>query len=144
MASHTKIYLHFVFVVKNRDPLLKEGVEKECHQSLAEQFKDLKCSTLAINGMEEHVPALIRQNPNLAPADIVKQVKGGTSHYLNYHQFSKISFTWQKGYYAASVSKSLLGRVVGYIRNQKKHHAKSSLDAELKHFEEFDEGAAVD
>jgi len=40
-------------------------------------------------------------------------------------------FEWQEGYFACSVSRSQVSRVIRYIANQKKHHRKMDSATEF-------------
>lgn len=59
--------------------------------------------------------------------DILKQVKGSTSGWINEQDLIKEKFAWQTDYAAYSVSQSAVGKVYRYILNQKQHHKKISL-----------------
>ncbi len=69
----------------------------------------------------------------LAVADLVKQVKGSSSHFANYELHVEPEFRWQGSYAAFGVSKSLGPVVREYITNQGEHHKNgtTSKDAEL-------------
>jgi REP element-mobilizing transposase RayT len=69
--------------------------------------------------MPDHVHSLFLLNPKKAVADIIKQVKGSSSHEINKQNMIKGKFTWQTGYAAYSVSESLLEKVFYYIRIRK-------------------------
>jgi len=78
--------------------------------------------------------SLFLLNPQRGVADIIKQVKGSTSHYINEQDLIKEKFAWQTGYAAYSVSESVLEKVFNYIANQKKHHQKTTF---LEEYDEF-------
>ena len=82
--------------------------------------------------MPDHVHCLFLLNPQKAIADIVKQVKGSTSHFINEQDFIKEKFAWQTGYASYSVSESVLEKVFEYIKNQKQHHAKKTFQQEYE------------
>ena len=66
--------------------------------------------------------------------DIVKFVKGSSSHWINQNNIIKEKFSWAKGYSAFSVSKSGVYRVRKYIKNQEEHHRKKSFAEEYSKF----------
>ena len=86
------------------------------------QLIELGCLVRIINGMQDHVHLLFLLNPQKALTDVLKQVKGNTSHWINEQDLIKEKFAWQNGYAAYSVSESQLGKVYNYILNQKQHH----------------------
>jgi putative transposase len=67
-------------------------------------------------------------------SDIVKQIKGSSSHFINRGEFILEKFAWQTGYAAFSVSESQLDIVYHYIKNQKKHHLKKNGQDEFDEF----------
>jgi putative transposase len=125
--SYNKIWIHAVFATKNRFPLIQPGVEKQIHGHMREQLIESGCPVRIINGMPEHVHLLFLQNPKMPITDIIKQVKGNTSHWVNEQNLMQDKFAWQTGYAAYSVSESQLERVFQYIRNQKEHHQKKTF-----------------
>ena len=92
------------------------------------------CPVKIINGMPDHVHCLFLLNGQKSIADVIKQVKGSTSHWVNEQNLISEKFAWQTGYGAFSVSESQLSKVFQYIRNQKIHHAKTSFSKEYEEF----------
>jgi putative transposase len=122
--SYNKIWLHVVFACKERSPLIKPSVEKQLYEHMREQLVELGCPVRIINGMPDHVHLLFLQNPKMAVTDILKQVKGNTSHWVNSQNIIAEKFAWQQGYSA----------FFQYIRNQKEHHAKKTFAQEYAEF----------
>ncbi len=61
------------------------------------KFKELGCPVRIINGMSDHVHCLFLLNPNRSIADVIKNVKGSTSYFVNTILKSEIKFAWQDG-----------------------------------------------
>ncbi len=97
---------------------------------MVEQFKELGCPIRIINGITDHIHCLFLLNPLKTTAEIIKQIKGSSSHYINQQSNLIDKFAWQTGYAAYSVSESVVDRVYEYILNQKEHHQKRSFQAE--------------
>ncbi len=87
-----------------------------------------------INGMPEHIHCLFQLNPQKSVAEVIKHVKGSSSHFVNQHDLIADKFAWQTGYSAFSVSESAVGKVYQYIQNQKTHHQKKSYHQEFDAF----------
>lgn len=132
--SYTKIWLHVIFATKDRFPLIQPSVEKQIHEHIREQLIENGCPVRIINGMPDHIHLLFLQNPKLAITDIVKQIKGNTSHWINEQNLIQNKFAWQTGYAAYSVSESKLEKVFQYIKNQKIHHAQKTF---MQEYDEF-------
>ena len=132
--TYTQIHLQFVFAVKYRDGLIHSSFKDELYQYIAGIIKNHNHKLLAINGMPDHVHVLFLQNPQKTITDIVKQIKGSSSHFMNRGEFILEKFAWQTGYAAYSVSASVVEKVVEYIRNQKTHHQKKTFSQEYEEF----------
>ena len=98
------------------------------------EFSDQGCRVKIINGMPDHVHSLFLVNLKKAISDILKQVKGCSSHEINRRNIIKQKFSWQTGFAAYSVSESELEKVFQYIKNQKIHHQKISFQKEFENF----------
>jgi REP element-mobilizing transposase RayT len=133
--SLAKIWLHVVFGTKDGEPLIHQKIEKKIHTHIHEHLEnDFDCSVRAINGMPEHIHMLFQLNVNYAVKDILKNIKGESSHWTNQMGLLKGTFAWQTGYGAFSVSESIVPRVEHYIRNQKEHHRKKTFTDEYDEF----------
>ena len=82
--------------------------------------------------MKEHVHILFILNQQKCLADVVKQIKGSSSHWINQEGLTKNTFAWQIGYAAFSISESHVRNVANYIRNQKEHHKKMTFEMEFQ------------
>jgi REP element-mobilizing transposase RayT len=128
--SFNKIWIHSIWATKERHPLILPTVEKKIYEYMRTQFIELGCPVRVINGMPDHVHSLFLLYPQRAITEIIKQVKGSTSHWINEQDLLKLKFSWQSGFAAYSVSESALERVYQYILNQKQHHQKTTFTKE--------------
>jgi len=85
-----------------------------------------------INGVEDHVNCLIRLKTVQTPSNVVKQIKGESSRWVNKNVLIEQPFRWQKGYGVFSVDEKSVPAVRQYIYNQEEHHKTTSYKAELK------------
>jgi len=132
--SLNRIWIHAIWSTKERFPFIQPQIEKKIHTYMVEQFIESGCSVRIINGMPDHLHCLFLLNPQKALTDIIKLVKGGTSHWINDQDLIKEKFSWQTGYAAYSVSESVLEKVYQYILNQKQHHKKATFTKEYEGF----------
>ena len=84
--------------------------------------------------MPDHIHCLFLQNPQKPITEIIKQVKGSSSHFINQQNILNEKFAWQTGYAAYSVSESVVDKVFTYIKNQKQHHQKQTFQNEYSKF----------
>jgi len=132
--SFIKIWIHAIWATKERYPLIQPNIETSVFNQMRNQFAESGCPFRIINGMPDHVHCLFLLNPQKSIAEIIKQIKGSTSHWINEQNLIHEKFSWQTGYAAYSVSESQLEKVYQYILNQKEHHKKNSFSQEYDAF----------
>ncbi len=132
MAPYTQLFVHCVWATFGRLPIIKREYEPILYAAIAAKCRELHCHVLAIGGIEDHVHLLTGFPTTLALAQLLKEVKGSTSHLMNHDAGIADVFKWQGGYGAFTVSKRSIDSVSDYIRNQKARHANGQLIAELE------------
>lgn len=132
--SFNKIWIHAVWATKERLPIIKPAIEHHLYSFIANQLHELGCPVRITNGMPDHIHCLFLLNPQKSIADVVKQIKGSSSHFINQQNFIAQKFAWQNGYAAFSVSDSGVEKVFNYIKNQKQHHQKRTFQNEYEAF----------
>lgn len=96
--------------------------------------KDFNCLVKCINGIEDHIHILFQLDPGYSLSELVKNIKGESSYWVNNSNFINNKFLWQTGYGAFSVSESKLKEIQDYILKQKEHHRKMSFKDEYELF----------
>ncbi len=132
--TFTKIWMHVVFSTFERRPIISKNLEPFLHKHLWHLLNEIECIPLAINGYNDHVHVLFLLHPTKSIAEVLKQLKGNSSHTINQSNIIAEKFSWQTGYAAFSVSESQVGRVKAYIDNQKAHHQQRSFQNEVEDF----------
>ena len=126
-APFTQLYLHCVWATWDRLPLVTPKIEQVVYASILDKCRELKCEALAIGGMPDHVHLLVRLHTTVAVADLLKEVKGASSHLITHQVAPGEFFKWQGAYGAFTVSKDNVPDVKAYVERQKEHHAASYL-----------------
>ena len=132
--SFNKIWIHAIWATKNRKSFIDKSIENKIYHYISEQLREQGCPVRIINGMPDHIHCLFLLSPKKSIADIIKQIKGSSSHFINQNNFIAVKFSWQTGYAAYSVSESVLEKVYQYIKNQKQHHQKRTFMQEYEKF----------
>ena len=130
--SFGKIWIHSVWSTKGRAPLIEPSKEDIIYNLMKNEFLDQGCYVRIINGMPDHTHSLFLLNLKKSVSDVIKQVKGSSSHEVNGQNIIKAKFSWQTGFAAYSVSESSLEKVYQYIKNQKQHHRKMTFEKEYE------------
>ncbi len=145
--TYTKLIYHIVFSTKERIPLITPEIRDRLYEYLGGVIRGEKGSLMEIGGMPDHVHILARFGAAIAVSEMLKRIKGSSSHWLS--QETGTWFAWQNGYGAFSVSESQVAAVRKYIQQQEEHHKRISFKDELisllrKHRIEFEEGDLFD
>jgi putative transposase len=127
--AHVCVRVHFVFSTKDRRPTIPKDLLTNLWGYIGATANNLGLTTIAVGGMPDHVHALIGLSPTIPVATAVQKLKANSSRWLA--QETRKPFTWQEGYSAFSVSRSLIDTTARYIRNQAEHHRKRSPDEEF-------------
>lgn len=132
--TYTQIHIQIIFVVKYRLGLIGEEWKQELYKYIAGIVQKQKHKLIIINGVADHLHILIGLRPHQSLGELVQDIKGSTSKWINEKKFLKIKFAWQEGYGAFSYSYSHITKVINYIKNQEKHHKKKTFSEEYKAF----------
>lgn len=129
------IWIHTFFSTKNLMPLIKGTFESVLHAKIRDKIEDEYNSFVKIiNGTEDHIHILFKLNPNYRITDILKNIKGDSSHWINQNNFLEEKFSWQKSYDAHSIDQSQVNDVAEFIKNQKEYHKKNTFLEEREAF----------
>jgi putative transposase len=121
--------VHCIFSTKDRRATIPEGLQEKLWAYLLGIANNLNIKMLAAGGTTNHVHLLIALPPTMTIAQAAQKLKGNSSRWLGEQG---VSFQWQEGYAAISVSPSLLENVKAYIRNQAEHHRKRNFEEEFR------------
>jgi putative transposase len=81
--SVSKIWIHAIWSTKYRIPFINAQIEKEVYLKIKQEFKSERCVVRIVNGMPDHIHCLFLLNRNKSISQVMKQVKGSTSRYIN-------------------------------------------------------------
>jgi len=142
--TYSQIYIQIVFSVQGRANLIPEKRREELHKFITGIAQKRGQKMLAIFCMPDHTHILIGLTPDMPISNLVRDIKSGSSKFINDNNWLKGKFNWQEGFGAFSYSRSQIDSVIKYILNQEEHHKKKTFKEEylefLKKFEiEYDE-----
>ncbi len=130
--TYTQIHLQLVFAPKYRLALLGNLWREELHKYITGIVQNNRHKMLIVNSMPDHIHLFIGMRPHQSLSDLMQDVKGSSSQWINEKRFTNRKFGWQEGYGAFSYSHSHLQRVIEYIKNQSEHHKKKTFLEEYK------------
>ena len=132
--TYTQIHIQIVFAPQYRAALIDKGWKEELHKYITGVVQHNKHKMIIINSMADHVHVFIGMRPHQSLSDLLQDVKGNSSRWINEQRFTKGKFAWQEGYGAFSYSYSHIQNVINYIANQEVHHKKKTFIDEYRSF----------
>jgi putative transposase len=142
--TYSQIYIQIVFAVQGRQNLITKNHQEELHKYITGIVQKREQKMLTVYCNPDHTHLLVGLKPNITISDLVRDIKAGSSNFINENRWVKCKFNWQEGYGAFSYSRSQIDQVAKYILNQEEHHRKKTFKDEylelLEKFEiEYDE-----
>lgn len=138
-----KLYYHLIWGTKNGQPFIIPKIEQHLYPFLVQRASEMGVFVYAINGWLNHVHLIITIPPKLAIADVVKDLKGASSHFINDRGWLDEQFNWQRGYGVLSLGEKQRPLAEAYVINQKLHHEQQSINSWLERTADVDEGTAM-
>ena len=120
--SFNNIWVHVVCNTKDRMPFIKEEFEPGLFRFMTKELVEMGCYVEEINGVADHVHVLFRLSPTKSISEVMKQLKGSSSFWINDKKLSEEKFSRQTGYASFSVSEFYVEKIKNYIQRQKEHH----------------------
>ena len=124
-----RLFYHLVWATRGREPLVGDREERIILKSFQASLDRLRVMPHAIGMMPDHVHIAASIPPSVLIADVVKQLKGASTHAVNHEEGvpPEQPFAWQGEYGVLSFSERALPDVVAYVHNQRGHHANGQL-----------------
>jgi len=132
MSTFTQICYHIVFSTKERLSALKADRREDLFRYVWGILKNRQCHLFRINGADDHLHVLTSLHPSVCLADLVKDVKTGSTHWIKQEHVFDMFSNWQDGYAAFTHSKEQIPDLIEYIKGQEEHHRRTTFAEELR------------
>src|SRR5687768_375507 len=133
--SLANVLLHIIFSTTHHKPFLRKASTRDAMTGyMIGTLQNLKCPSLIVGVVEDHIHILCNLSRTLAIADLVEEVKTSSSVRIKEEGPALKDFHWQNGYGAFSVSQSNVDEVKQYIANQEEHHRTRTFQEEYRLF----------
>lgn len=132
--TYSQIYIQIVFCVSGRLNLIAAQHKEELHKYITGIVTNRGAKLIAIHCMPDHTHLFIGLRPSILLSDLVRDIKAGSSKFINDNKWVKGKFGWQERFGAFSYSHSHIGNVVNYINSQEEHHKRQSFKEEYLEF----------
>jgi len=95
--TFSQIYIQTVFAVDGRLCLIRPEFKEEVYKYITGIVRNKGQKLISINGMSDHIHILIGLKPSMALADLVRDIKGESSKFINKKKWVRGRFSWQEG-----------------------------------------------
>jgi REP element-mobilizing transposase RayT len=144
MGTFTQTLYQIVFSTKYRKKTLSKDERPELFKSIWGILKNNKGHLYRINGIEDHIHIITSLHPSVSLANLVKDIKLGSTSFIKEKKIFPNFGGWQDGYSAFTYSIDSKDNLIKYVKNQEEHHKETTFKEELikllnEHGIEFDE-----
>ena len=91
--TYTQIHIHSVFSVQDRDCIIRRSWKNELFQYITGIIQNHGHKVLSINGMPDHIHVLFGMRPTQSLADLMQDIKGDSTKWINHKAFVKGRFS---------------------------------------------------
>ncbi len=130
--SLANVLVHLIFSTKDRRPLITDSIREPLHRYITGIFQHHDSPLIATNSVADHIHVLFKLSRKFTIAEIVEQVKSGSSGWIKKQLPEFHDFYWQGGYGAFSIGQSQVNQVKAYIARQPQHHQQESFQEEFR------------
>lgn len=129
--------LHVVIGTNRQKNYLTAEVRSQLSVYLTAVAKSKGMSLVALGGTENHIHFLLALPPKLSVESAIVHLKQSSTTWIRKKSETLLSFNWDAGFAAFSISRSQLDNTLLYIQNQEQYHWKKSFQDEYIEFLNF-------
>jgi len=135
LHSYSRCWLHLIWTTLDREPMLTKPAAVETSRFLTD-YSLKKGIYMKINYVNpEHVHTLVDLPTNKSIEEVMKLLKGASSHWINQQRLLRGKFYWGRGYGELSPFLThMLSELPLTSRGQEKHHHKKTFRQEFELF----------
>jgi len=117
---HLIVY-HLIFCPKRRKKVLGGSIAEDCDRLIRQKCAEKGWEVIQLAIQLDHVHLFVRVFPTTSAAEVVKEVKGLTSHELRekHPVLKKLPSLWTRSYFAATAGNVSEETIRRYIEAQK-------------------------
>lgn len=130
--SLANILVHLVFSTKDRTPWIADDWRDDLHGYIGGIIRRHGTDLLAAGSVEDHIHLLFPLPRTVAVAELVKEIKSGSTRWIHDSPSRPSAFRWQAGYGAFSISPVHKEVLLDYIAHQREHHATTTFQDEYR------------
>jgi putative transposase len=125
------MWVHLLSGTKYNQPLLLPPAKDGILTHLESLLEEMGCYSKQITAMPDHVHLLFICKPTLALSEVVKHLKGNSSHWINDKDLTRIKFVWDKGFTGFSESDERVPVILKRLNEQEEYHKTKTFMQEV-------------
>lgn len=129
MSYHRHIF-HLITRTKGGRPTIPEATKRILFAYIYEICRSKNWYLHRLNGYLNHIHLLVELPGTALPADVMKKIKGSTSHAFKHHPSFPDFEGWGEGYGSFTVSYGNIDVIKNYIATQEEHHRTEKFNEE--------------
>jgi putative transposase len=134
--AYTRLRYHVVTATHKRRRIITQAVEEIIFAVIPKRAEELGGRILKLGGIDDHIHFVVAVPPIITVADFVGEVKAESSRAVNRSDVLDEEFKWQRSYGAFTCNPMDMQRILEYVADQKRHHAKGMLWPEFEKIRE--------
>ncbi len=145
--SSTKLLIHATWPIANYKPLITKEIKKHIYNHIRENSRSRSIQVLDINGPADHIHIIISLHPTQNLSQVIHEIKGESSSWINKIKLTPEPFKWQEDYTAITISPANKRKSREYLGKQEKLHDEITFLQEVKNILSdtiFDKQGTVD
>ena len=127
MSGLIRVVLHINFHTRDDLPWITLEREAELVPFVAKLLQGVDCKLIQGGAASNHIHLLLEMSPALSIQELVRRIKGASSHWIHRRWPELKEEGWQNGYAVHSVHPDGWDTVARYIQRQREHHGKAGL-----------------
>jgi putative transposase len=130
--SETILFIHSAWSTNHCKNQIPAEIRKEVSSHIIENAKNRSIEIIKIKILADHIHTLIRLHPTQNLSQLMHNIKGESSNWINTFRLTPFHFEWQKGYTAVTVSPSCKKLVIEYLSGHELLHATMTFPEEVR------------
>lgn len=94
--TYTQIHIQTVFTVQDRDSIILKNWKDDLYKYITGIVQNNNHKLLAIFGIPDHIHILFGLRPTQSLSDLMQDIKGSSSKWINEKRFVHGRFSWQE------------------------------------------------
>ncbi len=113
---------HFCWIVRRRRKVLTGCIKQRLDVLIHDVARELDCEVLSLAIESEHVHLFINSPPDIAPSELMHQIKGRTARFLRkeFPELMKLPSMWTRAYFVSTAGNVASTTIQKYIEAQGK------------------------